>query len=167
MIGGAATNTLKFVHDHIMFLGDSKYFAGIMMILLNVGSKFIPIKFSRSMEEYLKMTVTMQLLLFSMAYVATRHIYTALVLTAVFTVLNEHLFNEESPLCVVPHKCRVLPGLLPTAGQVTEQELNAAIGVMEKVKRSMVSQADPSHVSAPLPKGPMIAPPNPLAWGMR
>ena len=90
-------NSINFIHNHIMYLNSSKFFAGIVMILLNVGSKFIAIQFSRSTEEYLKMNVTKQLLVFAMAWMGTRDIYTALILTAVFTVLSDHLFNEESP----------------------------------------------------------------------
>ena len=126
-----------FIHNHIMFLNNSKFFAGVVMILLNIGSKFIAIQFSRSTEEYLKMNVTKQLLVFAMAWMGTRDIYTALVLTAVFTILSDHLFNEESPYCCVPHKYRVLVKLVDENkdGQVTEDEINNAIVVLEKAKR--------------------------------
>ena len=66
------------VNSHVYTLNDSKYFAGVMMILLNVGSKFITIKFSKSTEEYIKYSVTKQILVFSMAWLGTRDIYTAL-----------------------------------------------------------------------------------------
>ena len=130
-------DTIAFAHNHIMFLNNSKFFAGIVMILLNVGSKFIAIQFSKSTEEYLKMNVTKQLLVFSMAWMGTRDIYTALVLTAVFTVLSDHLFNEESPYCCVPHKYRVLAKLVDQNGdgQISEQEINNAISILEKAKK--------------------------------
>jgi hypothetical protein len=120
-----------------MFLNDSKFFAGIVMILLNVGSKFISIQFSKSTEEYLKLNVTKQLLVFAMAWMGTRDIYTSLVLTAVFTILSDHLFNEESPYCCVPQKYRLLAKLVDSNedGHVTEQEINDAIAVLEKSKR--------------------------------
>ena len=98
------SDSFNYIHEHILFLNNSKFFAGIIMILLNIGSKFITIQFSKSTEEYLKMNVTKQILVFSMAWMGTRDIYTALVLTAVFTILSDHLFNEESPYCVVPEK---------------------------------------------------------------
>ena len=85
------SESIGFVHNHIMFLNNSKFFAGIIMILLNVGSKFISIQFSRSTEEYLKLNVTKQILVFSMAWMGTRDIYTSLVLTAVFVILSDHL----------------------------------------------------------------------------
>ena len=107
------------------------------MILLNIGSKFITIQFSKSTEEYMKWTVSKQLLVFAMAWMGTRDIYTALGLTAVFTILSEYLFNEESKLCIVPPKYRVLDKLVDTNedGVVTEPELAAAIAVLEKAKR--------------------------------
>lgn len=128
---------INFVHNHIMFLNNSKFFAGIIMILLNVGSKFIAIQFSKSTEEYLKMNVTKQLLVFAMAWMGTRDIYTALVLTAVFTILSDHLFNEESPYCCVPEKYRILKKLVDENDDdiITEQEISNAVATLEKAKR--------------------------------
>jgi len=128
---------MSFIHNHILFLNNSKFFAGIVMILLNVGSKFIAIQFSKSTEEYLKMNITKQLLVFAMAWMGTRDIYTALVLTAVFTILSDHLFNEESPYCCVPEKYRILSKLVDENedGDISEQEINDAIAVLEKARR--------------------------------
>ncbi len=129
--------TIDFANNHIMFLNNSKFFAGVVMILLNVGSKFITIEFSKSTEQYLKMNVTKQLLVFAMAWMGTRDIYTALVLTAVFTVLSDHLFNEESPYCCVPEKYRILSKLIDTDNnnQISEEEINNAISILEKARK--------------------------------
>ena len=142
-LGGKTTiftplfNGISYVNHHVMYLNNSKFFAGIVMILLNVGSKFIQIQFSRSTEEYMKWSVSKQLLVFAMAWMGTRDIYTALGLTAIFTILSEYLFNEESSLCIVPPKYRILDKLVDTNedGVVTEPELSAAIAVLEKAKR--------------------------------
>jgi hypothetical protein len=132
------SNMFGYFHDHVLFLNNSKFFAGIVMILLNIGSKFITIQFSKSTEEYLKMNVTKQILVFSMAWMGTRDIYTALVLTAVFTILSDHLFNEESPYCIVPEKYKVLNKLVDTNedGVVSEQEITSAIAILEKAKKA-------------------------------
>jgi hypothetical protein len=142
-LGGKTTiftplfNGVSYLNHHVMYLNNSKFFAGIIMILLNIGSKFITIQFSKSTEEYMKYTVTKQLLVFAMAWMGTRDIYTALGLTAVFTILSDYLFNEESALCMVPYKYRVLHKLVDTNedGVVSEPELAAAIAVLEKSKR--------------------------------
>jgi hypothetical protein len=130
-------NSIYYFNHHIMYMNNSKFFAGVIMILLNVGSKFIQIQFSKSTEEYMKWSVSKQLMVFAMAWMGTRDIYTALGLTAVFTILSDYLFNEESQLCIVPHKYRILHKLLDTNedGIVSETEMSAAIAILEKAKR--------------------------------
>jgi len=128
---------LNYIGEHINYLNNSKFFAGVIMILLNVGSKFIPIQFSRSTEEYLKLSVSKQILVFAMAWMGTRDIVSSLLLTASFTILSEHLFNEESSYCIVPDKYRVLSKLIDTNddGKISESEINSAIAVLEKAKK--------------------------------
>ena len=130
-------NGFSYVNHHIMYLNSSKFFAGVIMILLNVGSKFITIQFSKSTEEYMKWSICKEILVFAMAWMGTRDIYAALGLTAVFTILSEYLFNEESSLCIVPQKYRILEKLIDTNDDnvVSDQELSAAMAVLEKAKR--------------------------------
>jgi hypothetical protein len=138
------TNPLDFFHGHVMYLNNSKIFAGVVMILLNIGSKFISVNFSKSTEEYLKYTLSKQILVFSMAWMATRDIYTSLVITIIFVILSEHLFNEESSYCIVPHSARVVHKLKaaghPDNNIVTEDELNSAIQILEKAKKEKQEQ---------------------------
>jgi len=130
-------NGIAYLNHHVLYMNNSKFFAGVIMILLNVGSKFIQIQFSRSTEEYMKWSISKQILVFAMAWMGTRDIYAALGLTAVFTILSDYLFNEESHLCIVPHKHRVLHKLIDTNedGVVSDTEMAAAVAVLEKAKR--------------------------------
>jgi hypothetical protein len=130
-------NGISYVNNHVMYLNNSKFFAGVIMILLNVGSKFMAIQFSKSTEEYMKFSLSKQLLVFSMAWMGTRDIYISLGLTAVFTILSDYLFNEESNMCIVPYKYRVLHKLLDTNGdgEVSETEVSTALAILEKAKR--------------------------------
>jgi hypothetical protein len=91
----------------------------------------------------MKYTLSKQILVFAMAWMGTRDIYVALGLTAVFTILSEYLFNEESSLCVVPPQYRVLEKLIDTNddGVVSEQELQQAMIVLEKAKREKQKKA--------------------------
>jgi len=134
---------LDYINDHILFLNSSRFFAGVVMILLNIGSKFISVQFSKSAEEYLKFAITKQILVFAMAWMATRDIYTSLVLTAVFVILSEFLFNEESTFCIVPHDYRVLNKLMDTNndGIVSHEELTQAIQILEKAKKEKQSNS--------------------------
>ena len=130
-------NIISYIHSHILYLNNSKFFAGVIMILLNVCAKFIPVQFSKSTEEYLKYSVTKQLLIFAMAWMGTRDIYASLMLTAAFTILSDHLLNEESNLCIVPEKYRILTKLIDTDGdgKISQEEINNAIAVLEKAKK--------------------------------
>jgi hypothetical protein len=141
-MASSSVGPFAFFHDHVMFLNNSKFFAGVVMILLNIGSKFITVQFSKSTEEYLKMTVSKQILVFSMAWMGTRDIYTALGLTAIFTVLSEHLFNEESNYCIVPEQYRVLDKLIDTNndGIISESEIKSAVALLEKAKKDKIKQ---------------------------
>ena len=133
-------NALRYIHEHIMYLNNSKFFAGVVMILLNVGSKFIAIQFSKSTEEYLKVNVTKQLLVFSMAWMGTRDIVLAFILTCFFSLLNDYLFNYDSKLCCIPKKYRVS---VSTETPVGEEEVENAINTLQKYK--MNKQVQKQH----------------------
>lgn len=134
----SSSSTYQYFTSHLGYLNDSKFFAGCIMILLNIGSKFITINFSKSTEEYLKMLITKELLVFAMAWMGTRDIFTAICLTAAFTVLSDFLFNEDSGVCIVPHHLRVLNKNmdLNNDGKISPDELNKAISVLEKAKKN-------------------------------
>jgi hypothetical protein len=91
------------VHEHIMNINNSKLFAGLMIITLNIASKFVTFKLGKTAETYLKYTFSRQILVFAMAWMGTRDIYIAAGLTIVFIILFDFLFNENSVFCVLPN----------------------------------------------------------------
>jgi len=92
------------LHEKIVNLNQSKIFAGLMIIVLNIASKFVTFRFGKSTEMYLKYTFSRQILVFAMAWMGTRDIYIAAALTIIFIVLFDFLFNENSSLCVLPNE---------------------------------------------------------------
>jgi hypothetical protein len=91
------------VHDHIMNINNSKLFAGLMIITLNIASKFVTFKLGKTAETYLKYTFSRQILVFAMAWMGTRDIYVAAGLTIIFIILFDFLYNENSMFCVLPN----------------------------------------------------------------
>ena len=91
------------MHSNVNSLNNSKLFAGLMIIVLNISSKFVTIKLSKSMESYLKYTFSKQILIFAIAWMGTRDIYIAFGITIIFTICMDYLFNEDSPYCCLPH----------------------------------------------------------------
>ena len=91
---------LKSIMSYLSYLNNSKFFAGVVMIMLNIGSKYVTVELSKSQEEYLKNNIGRQLLIFAISWMGSRDILIALALTAIFTILTDHLFNEESSMCI-------------------------------------------------------------------
>jgi hypothetical protein len=83
-------------------LNGSKLFAGLFMIFLNIGSKFVTIELSKNQKEFLANSILRQVLVFAVAFVGTRDLLVSLVLTAVFTVLVDGLLHESSPISILP-----------------------------------------------------------------
>ena len=123
----------------ISSLNDSKFFAGIVLICMNIGSKYITIKLSKTQEDFIKNHLGRQVLMFAIAFTATKNIVTALLLTAIFYILSEHLFNEQSRFCIIPEKYRKYHDILDLDGDgtVTEDELKQAKEILEKHKKGV------------------------------
>ena len=128
---------LQEIHNRVMSLNNSKFFAGVIMILLNIGSKYITIELSKNQEQYLKHYVSRILLLFAISWMGTHDIYTSLILTSSFIVMTEYLFNEESSFCVLPSYLKRFNHVLDKNNDtmISEQEIENAIKVLEKAKR--------------------------------
>ena len=92
------------MHEKIMDINSSKIFAGLMIIVLNIASKFVTFRFGKTTEMYLKYTFSRQILVFAMAWMGTRDIYIATGLTLLFILFFDFLFNENSSLCVLPNE---------------------------------------------------------------
>ena len=89
----------KRINKTILDLNSSKIFAGIMIIILNISSRFVNLKISKSFESYLKHTFSRQVLVFAIAWMGTRDIYVALGIVILFTIIVDFLCNEDSQFC--------------------------------------------------------------------
>jgi hypothetical protein len=98
-LGKALTSGFTYLHNHINALNSSKLFAGLMIIILNIASRFVNVKLSKSMESYLKFTFSRHILIFAIAWMGTRDIYVALLITIAFSICIDYLFNEDSSFC--------------------------------------------------------------------
>ena len=125
---------LEYIHSNVMSLNNSKYFAGLSMIMLNLGSRLITIEFSETQKAFFQNKLFRQVLIFSIAWMGTRDIYTGLVLTAVFTILADHLLNEDSKFCILPSHMKILKKTVDTNndGILSDDEINRAINILKK-----------------------------------
>jgi hypothetical protein len=77
-------------------LNTSTFFIGIMMLLLNVGSRYIVNELADDDAEYRKYILIRRIAVFAVLFVGTRDIVVSLVLTAAFVVLSTGLFHGKS-----------------------------------------------------------------------
>jgi hypothetical protein len=126
-----------YIHNNILAMNQSKLFAGLVIIVLNISSKFVNIKLSKSIEGYLKHTFSRDILVFAMAWMGTRDIYTALFITLVFTVCVNFLFNEQSGFCCLSESfIERQSGLLEdNSPQITEQQISDAVDLLANAKK--------------------------------
>jgi len=127
----------KKINSYIKYLNTSPLFIGIVMIMLNVGSKYVTIELSKTQEEYLRNTLGRQILIFAIAFTATKDIILSLILTSVFYILTMHLFNENSSFCIIPQEYRKYKDILDLNNDniVTADEIKKAQEILEKAKK--------------------------------
>ena len=117
-----------FMNTKISYLNDSKFFAGLVMIMLNIGSRYITIKFSKPQENYLKNVLSKQIFIFSVAWMGTRDIYLSLIITLIFVALADYAFNDESRFCMLPSSYKNFDHILDKDGDgnISDEELKKA-----------------------------------------
>jgi hypothetical protein len=124
----------------IKIINDNKFFAGIIMLTMNIGSKYISIELSKTQESYIKYSLGRQLLVFTVLWMGTRDIVTSLIMTVIFILFADYLFNEHSRYCIIPEKYKELNISLDTKNnKVTQKEVNDAIDVL---KRARINKKD-------------------------
>jgi hypothetical protein len=131
---------LSSMHGYVSELNNSAVFAGLVMLIMNVGSRYVQINLSESTEEYLKHILKKEILVFAIAWMGTKNIYYSLIITTCFTLLADYFTNEESDYCMLPTHFKELRKLNGDAKKaetefVSDVEINKAIGVLEKAKR--------------------------------
>ena len=140
MLNKKTTNSIfEYVNKQVQLLNNSKIFAGLMIITLNVVSKFVNIKLSKTMESYLKYTFSKYVLVFTIAWMGTRDIYIALFIMGCFIIVSDFLFDEESMFCILPeefkdHHLTILEEN-ENMENVTDEEITKAKKVLEKAKQ--------------------------------
>jgi hypothetical protein len=128
-------------------LNDNKFFAGIVMLTMNIGSKYISIELSKTQENYIKYSLGRQILVFAVLWMGTRDIVTSLILTVVFILFADYLFNEHSTYCIIPEKYKELNITLDTNNnRVTQKEVNDAIKVLKLARKLKTKKEDTDEI---------------------
>jgi hypothetical protein len=73
--------------ESLEVLNQNKFFIGIMMIVLNIGSRHLLDEFSDKPDEYSRNVLLRRLAIFAVCFIATKDIVTSTILTAGYVIL--------------------------------------------------------------------------------
>jgi hypothetical protein len=130
----AFENLFYYLNNHVNALNNSKLFAGLMIIILNIASRFVTIKLSKTMESYLKFTFSRDVLIFAIAWMGTRDIYVSLIVVLGFIICMDFIFNENSKFCILTeHFTDYHTSLLED--KISEDDVKKAKETLEKAEK--------------------------------
>ena len=106
------------------------------MLLLNVGSKYIELGFTKTQEQALRNGLGRELLIFAVVFMGTRDVIISILMTAAFIVLSDYLFNEKSRLCVIPSRLKNISHTIDKNKDniISEKEEKDALDILRKAQ---------------------------------
>lgn len=126
-------NILTILEEGMMSLNNSKFFAGAMMLLMNLGARNIAMELSEMHEKILNHKFVRRLLVFVLVFYATRDVKVSIIITIVFIILVSGIFHEDSEFCILPTKN------VNKNRKITKEEFMVAQEIVGKFqKQSMV-----------------------------
>ena len=114
--------------DYYNSLNNNKIFAGVVILIMNICSRYATLELSKSQEYYVKYIFGKQLLLFAIIWIGTRDIIISIVLTILFLILADYLLNDQSKYCIIPSNCKVED----FSGNITQKDINDSIDILKK-----------------------------------
>lgn len=82
---------IKLLND----ISENKYFLGIVMILINIGARFIIEELSPNQRKYINSKVFRRIIIFCAFFVATRDLLASITLTIIFILFISDLFTND------------------------------------------------------------------------
>mgnify|MGYP001311255562 CR=1 FL=1 len=125
---------LSYFNYSLNSINQSKLFMGIVMLLMNVGSKYVEFGFSKTQEEALRNGIGREILIFAIIFLGTHDIIISILMTAAFIILTDHLFNEDSAYCLAPNYLKGIASIIDTNkdGKISPEEEKRAMDILRK-----------------------------------
>lgn len=149
--------------NFLQIFNTNPYFIGLMMLILNLGGRFISLEVTKKQEQFLQLPWVRRILIFTVLFVATRNIWVAFWATVTVVLFLGYLFNENSALCIFGDggrngsKCADAP---KPGDEMTPEEKEILQRLSSKAQRyqtggtSAVSNKNPQQVALEKSVGP-------------
>lgn len=114
----------------IASFNSNKYIYAVMMILFNIGAKYIEFDLSKDQIKFLSSTALRRIIIFTMAFIATKDIIASLIITACFVIIVLNLFNNSSKYCIIPKNISDIDE--DGDGYISPEEIEKAYKLLKK-----------------------------------
>jgi len=130
----AAAAPLNPLEGIIVGINTNPYFIGLMMLLLNLGGRFLSMEISKEQEKFFQQPWVRRALIFTVLFVATRNVIVAFIMTIFVVLIMTVLLNENSTFYL---GTPIQPAELPKEGQIglSPEEQDILRKLMEKQAR--------------------------------
>ena len=118
-----------------MGLNGNKYILGLMILLINLGARYIGNEVGDFMHKVLNHKFARRFLIFLVLWMGTRDLVVAGVITITFIVLVNTIFNENSDFCILP---------VTNNSTITKEEFQLAKQVVAKYELANPQQNLPN-----------------------
>ena len=128
---------------------NSKFLLGVTMLLLNVGSRYVELGFSKTQEQALRNGLGREIFIFAVVFMGTRDIIISIMMTASFIVLSDYLLNERSRFCIMPKSMKKIANVIDfnNDGVITPDEEEKALELLRKAEKQKNFQKQAEFVS--------------------
>ena len=127
-------NSLEHLQIYLDQLSENKIFIGLIMVLVNIGARFIIEELSEEHKTIIQNTYFRKLVIFCSVFMATRDIGVALIVTLIFAiVINEILGKEENE-----GKSEDKDADKDAIGYKIDQQIELLNSIKEKLKSTIV-----------------------------
>ena len=81
--------------ESLSCINENKYIIGLTMIMLNIGARFIIDELDDDLRKLISNTIVRRVVIFCSFFMATKDLFTAVVLTIIFVILINEVFAKE------------------------------------------------------------------------
>jgi len=113
--------------SYLGILNNSKLLSGLAMLLMNLGGRHIAKEIPEFFDDLFDKKIVRILVVFCIAFVATKDIKIALLITLLFILVFTYLLKETSNSCIIPKQ-------LLKKKDITKKEYMEALNTIKKYR---------------------------------
>ena len=96
----------------INYINNSKILLALFIIILNIITKHINLELTEKQIKIIKGNIGKELFIFILVFISTRDIIVSIISTILFSIILNHLFNENSRFCIIENNIKFLDKMI-------------------------------------------------------